>query len=107
MERAEQSDMVMFLLNLAYVPDDVIRSLEDFKPGWQEKLTNLMKENQATFTEKHSEWRFQDEQMEEEYKDYYMDVRETNEVVKKDRADDQVRYEAEVEKNLNLKEDKK
>ena len=31
--RVEQSDMVMILLNLSYIPDDVIRFI-DFQPGW-------------------------------------------------------------------------
>jgi hypothetical protein len=30
-ERAEQSDLIMVLLNLAYIPDDVVRKIENFK----------------------------------------------------------------------------
>lgn len=29
--RQEQSDLIMVLLNLAYIPDDVIRKIPDFK----------------------------------------------------------------------------
>jgi hypothetical protein len=32
--RCEQSDLIMFLLNLAYVPDSCIKKLNDFNPGW-------------------------------------------------------------------------
>ena len=32
--RYEQSDMVMILLNLAYIPDSVVKEIE-FVPGWQ------------------------------------------------------------------------
>jgi hypothetical protein len=32
--RQEQSDMIMVLLNLAYIPDDVIKQIPDFRPGW-------------------------------------------------------------------------
>ena len=107
-ERAEQSDMVMFLLNLAYVPDEVIRGLQDFTPGWQEKLSDAMKMNQRAFTEKNKEnekypegWRFQDGDMEDDYKEFYMNVRETNETVKQDRAEDKKNYDAAV-KDLKL-----
>lgn len=33
MLRAEQSDMVQILLNISYIPDEVVRKI-DFKPGW-------------------------------------------------------------------------
>ena len=61
MERAEQSDMVMFLLNLAYVPDSVIRQLPSFEHGWQKKLKQLMDQEQAEFSQKYYKWRPQDE----------------------------------------------
>lgn len=32
--REEQSDLVMILLNLAYIPDSVISSIENFDHGW-------------------------------------------------------------------------
>lgn len=33
--RKEQSDMIMILLNLAFVPDSVVTSKEmNFEPGW-------------------------------------------------------------------------
>jgi len=40
--RAEQSDLVMILLNLAYIPDSVIHKLENFKIGWQKQFKALM-----------------------------------------------------------------
>lgn len=32
--RCEQSDLVLILLNLAVIPDSVIRALPNFKRGW-------------------------------------------------------------------------
>ena len=36
--RCEQSDMIVVLLNLAYIPDEIVRSTEKdeftFEPGW-------------------------------------------------------------------------
>jgi hypothetical protein len=32
--REEQSDLVMVLLNLAYIPDDVVKKIPSFKAGW-------------------------------------------------------------------------
>lgn len=40
--RYEQSDMVMILLNLSYIPDDVIRHI-DFEPGWQRRFHGAMR----------------------------------------------------------------
>jgi len=31
--RYEQSDMIMVLLNISYIPDEVVRKI-NFKPGW-------------------------------------------------------------------------
>jgi hypothetical protein len=33
-EREEQSDLIMLLLNLAYIPDSVVLEIQDFKHGW-------------------------------------------------------------------------
>lgn len=43
--RAEQSDLVMILLNLAYIPDAVIKQLTDFKPEWSIKFKELMQKH--------------------------------------------------------------
>lgn len=40
--RAEQSDLVMVLLNLAYIPDDVVKGISDFNAGWGEKFKAAM-----------------------------------------------------------------
>lgn len=42
--RGEQSDLIMVLLNLAYIPDDVVRQIEDFNHGWSFKFKKLMDE---------------------------------------------------------------
>ena len=39
--RFEQSDMVMILLNLSYIPDDVVKHI-DFQPGWQLRFKGAM-----------------------------------------------------------------
>lgn len=36
--------MIMVLLNLAYIPDDVIHKIEDFEPGWSHKFREAMTE---------------------------------------------------------------
>ena len=40
--RHEQSDMVLVLLNLSYIPDDVIKHI-DFNPGWQKRFHGAMR----------------------------------------------------------------
>ena len=79
MERAEQSDMVMFLMNLAYVPDKVVVALAEshgFKHGWQKEFLRLMEQNQKEFSSKYYPWRPQDGKMEDEYKKWYKAKRE-------------------------------
>jgi len=41
--RGEQSDLIMVLLNLAYIPDKVIEKMEDFNAGWSLKFKELMR----------------------------------------------------------------
>ena len=41
-QRCEQSDLVMILLNLAYIPDKVILALTDFNFGWSVKFKEEM-----------------------------------------------------------------
>jgi len=39
--RCEQSNMVMILLNLAIIPDEVVKKI-DFNPGWSRRFLKLM-----------------------------------------------------------------
>lgn len=43
--RCEQSDLVMILLNLAYIPDSVVQKVSSFNPGWSLEFKNLMNEH--------------------------------------------------------------
>lgn len=45
----EQSDMIMVLLNLGYVPDEVVQSMTDFKPGWSLAFKSNMEDYWAKF----------------------------------------------------------
>jgi len=63
----EQSDMVMVLLNLSYIPDEVIKEM-DFNRGWSKRFLALMKKYQEDFTAEHGiEWDFQNEEIEQDY----------------------------------------
>lgn len=65
--RYEQSDMVMILLNLAYIPDEVVKKI-NFKPGWQKVFKQNMDEFKAHFKQTHGrKWTFQTHWLEEEY----------------------------------------
>ena len=71
--RFEQSDLVMILLNLSYIPDEVIKYI-DFMPGWQQRFKanmQVFKQNfEATYGRK---WEFQDHNLEMEYSQYFHD----------------------------------
>lgn len=50
--RCEQSDMIMILLNLAFIPDHIVHKEEvfdSFKPGWCHRLEKAMQEDQNNF----------------------------------------------------------
>lgn len=54
--RIETSDMIMILLNLAYIPDSVAKELE-FSPGWSKKFHEDMNKYKKNWSEKHGkEW---------------------------------------------------
>ena len=58
--RCEQSDMVIVLLNLAYIPDTVVKQLGKYKfePGWSHKFRKLMKKYKQEFEEFTAEWKY-------------------------------------------------
>jgi hypothetical protein len=50
---------VVLLLNLAYVPDSVIRGLPDFKNGWQVHFKSGMLKFRSDFEERTGKtWKF-------------------------------------------------
>lgn len=68
--RYEQSDLVMILLNLSYIPDDVVEKL-DFKKGWNFCFKQYMDQYKTQFQEIHGkEWTFQNEDLEQEYLEF-------------------------------------
>ena len=73
--RHEQSDMIILLLNLAYIPDSVIADI-DFDKGWHERFQKLMTSYKEKFNSASKsknpeneglEWKFQDADLEERY----------------------------------------
>jgi len=73
--RHEQSDMIILLLNLAYIPDSVVADI-DFDQGWHERFMKLMtaykekfdSENKSSNPENQGlKWKFQDADLEERY----------------------------------------
>lgn len=36
--RYEQSDLVIILLKLAYIPDSIVKGIADFKAGWSDRF---------------------------------------------------------------------
>jgi hypothetical protein len=62
--RGEQSDLIMILLNLAFIPDDVIRKLESFKAGWGLNFKEFMQNYYAQ--PKFAKWNERFEAIQEE-----------------------------------------
>ena len=77
----EQSDMIMVLLNLAYIPDEVIRKIQDFEPGWSTKFKQGMTDYKNNFNQKvesekkvdlhgqvyDTKWRYQGKELEKRF----------------------------------------
>ena len=72
--------MIMVLLNLAYIPDDVIHKTIDFEPGWSTKFREAMSEYKEDFNQKvekregglhgqhyNTKWRYQCKKLEKRY----------------------------------------
>lgn len=69
--KCEQSDMVMILLQLAYIPDVVIQDVNFTEAGWSYKFKERMEQYKQDFEKEHHEkWTFQDEFTEERYKNF-------------------------------------
>lgn len=73
--------MVMVLLNLAVIPDEVVKEI-DFNPGWSVRFSELMKkykknwdeeaerENEKDGSKKRFKWKYQDDELEQAYADF-------------------------------------
>lgn len=68
--RWEQSDLVMILLNLSYIPDDVVKHI-DFQPGWQRRFQGAMEGYKAVFQQQMKrKWKYQCRELEDEYSEH-------------------------------------
>lgn len=66
--KCEQSDQVLILMNLAIIPDSVVKKI-NFVPGWQAEFKNNMLAYKEEFCANHSrEWKYQDDDLEQEYR---------------------------------------
>ena len=63
--------MVVILLNLSYIPDDVVKFI-DFQPGWQERFKMHMMAYRRYFEEIYErQWVFQNANLEIEYSRFF------------------------------------
>ena len=83
MYKYEQSDMIMILLNLAYIPDDVVQQIQDFEPGWSTRFKQSMTDYKNNFNLKvekkevgkhgilyDTKWRYQGKVLEQRYAEF-------------------------------------
>ena len=62
--------MVMILLNLSYIPDDVVKHI-DFQPGWQRRFKGAMQGYKGYFEQQMKrKWQFQSNILEQEYSEF-------------------------------------
>lgn len=68
-DRLEQSDMVMILLNLAYIPDEVAKSIDFGEEQWSVKFQDNMQAYKEKFKEEHGvHWQWQTTEVEDDYR---------------------------------------
>lgn len=64
----EQSDLVMILLNLSYIPDEVVQSVDFTKAGWSLLFKESMDKYKAAFEARTgTPWAYQDRAVEDSY----------------------------------------
>lgn len=68
-QRCEQSDFVQILLNMAIIPDTVVRRIPNFGRGWQKEFLRLM-EDYKKHDFKGDNFEFQNDHWEGRYKDF-------------------------------------
>ena len=70
----------MFLLNISYVPDEIIKNLTHFNQGWSGDFCREMMQYQKNFNQNlkmkniNATWKFQDDELEHEYINYVKSV---------------------------------
>lgn len=62
----------MILLNLSYIPDEVVHTIDFTKWGWSRNFASEMENYKKKWNEEHIEdrispWKYQDEELEEAY----------------------------------------
>jgi len=68
--RWEQSDMVMVLLNISYIPDEVAHKM-NFHAGWQiEFKKNMLEFKDKFYRSTGRVWEFQNKRLEDDYIDF-------------------------------------
>lgn len=82
--RFEQSDMIMILLNLSYIPDEVVRFI-DFEPGWSKRFYKHMDAFKEIFERKYErKWEYQNGRLETEYsKFFHQKLKEDKDMIQK------------------------
>ena len=70
-QRYEQMDTVTVLLNLAYIPDEVIKKVNFAEKGWRKVFVKAMNEYKQNWSAKHrKQWKYQDAQLEQMYNEF-------------------------------------
>lgn len=77
----------MILLNLAVIPDSVCKKIE-FEPGWRKRFRLKMSTFKLDFVStKVDKWRYQDDELEQMYKEFVEEKEKDDEDLKADHAE--------------------
>lgn len=71
-DRLEQSDMIMILMNLAYIPDEVVHKIDFTVEQWSKAFLKNMQSYKRSWEEKTGQkWQWQTDQVEADLKQHF------------------------------------
>lgn len=90
-DRLEQSDMIMILFNLAYIPDVVAKEIDFTVEQWSVKFLENMKKFKEDWEQKNDRpWSYQTNEIEQEYKEFINSKKASDDLLQKDIAEEKV-----------------
>jgi hypothetical protein len=90
--KCEQSDLVILLLNIACVPDSVIKLIPNFEDGWSAQFIRLIENYKHDFRAKDGAgndvvYRFQDGELEDQYATFVKNAQAKDTLYDKDKKE--------------------
>jgi hypothetical protein len=81
-DRWEQSDLVLIIMNLAFLPDEVVKKIDFTKEQWSVKFKQNMEDYNKHYMERTGkEWEWQTDEVEKAYMEFIKEARKKDEIL--------------------------